>query len=113
MILALTFVFLLAIKSESVHNWRITRELKATTDPSRRIALLNLTRPYPTNYWNDEYLKECARANSEMEQRFLADLIQERLGSNGIPQLRAFATVSTNAAAKSNLLSVLSLLRTK
>jgi hypothetical protein len=104
------FILAMFLKPQSLSNWWVTHQLHATASPSKRIALLNMTISYSTNYWNQEYLQETARANTEIERRFLADLIQQRFGTNGISALQPVAAQPASDSAKSNVLAVVSIL---
>ena len=104
------FVLALLTKPQPLSDWWVTHQLHATANPSKRIALLNMSRAYPTNYWNQQYLWEATRANTEMERRFLADLIHERYSTNGILELRSLSAQPVSEPSKSNALAVISIL---
>ena len=104
------FILALTIKPQTLLNWRMKRQIYATTDPSKRIVLLNMSLLYPTNYWNKEYLQETTRANTEMERRYLANIIQQRFGTNGVSALQSLMEQSASNIAQSNILAIVSIL---
>lgn len=85
----------------------MTSRLHSYTDVNKRIVLLNMSKSYSTNYWNQQYLLESSRANTEIERRFIANLIHERFGTNGISELQRLAADLTLESSKSNIFAVM------
>lgn len=106
-LLIIIFVLILMINSESLLNWYMTSRLHSYTDVNKRIVLLNMSKSYSTNYWNQQYLLESSRANTEIERRFIANLIHERFGTNGISELQRLAADLTLESSKSNIFAVM------
>ena len=88
------------VKPDWFVNWISERRLNSEPDCNKRIALMNMSRDYSPTYWNPKYIQETLRANTDVERRFLADLVYERYGSNGAGELRALLS-SSNIAQRS------------
>lgn len=106
-LLVVIFVLILTINSQSLLNWYMSSRLHSYADVNKRIVLLNMSRSYSTNYWNQQYLLEAYRANSEVERRFIADIIHERFGTNETSELQQMAARPISESSRSNILAVI------
>jgi hypothetical protein len=69
---------------------------------------MNMSRAYSPTYWNPKYIQETLRASTEVERRFLADLLYERFGTNGIGDLHALLSSSIPQYSETNVQEVVS-----
>ena len=111
-VIALATIFFIrpATLVNHILNWRIRTEETG----SGRMALINATLEYDSNFWNQKYVSLALNADSDVERRFMADLISERYGTNAIPKLRdQLAVSSVSESARSNGLAVISALEAR
>jgi hypothetical protein len=111
-LLCVGLVVLLLMRPEMVTNWILVRKLASEKDAHARLAVLNSTLTRDPSYWNPHYLKSSLRASTDIEQHFLADLIHERFGTNGVRELRSLASKTQSLSDQSNVLAVCAILET-
>lgn len=102
---------LLMVRSQPIVNRLQSQKLMAETDPKNRVVLINETLGYSPEFWNIRYLQCALRARADFERVFVANLIRERFGTNGVAELRALLGKDVPDSAKTNGLAVVSILQ--
>jgi hypothetical protein len=106
--LGMLLLAIIMVPHEPILNQFTAYKLHREGNPQRRIVLINTTLGYAPEYWNREYLREALRAETQLERRFLADLIYERFNTDGIQQLQRLLTPGLPELARSNVTTVIS-----
>jgi len=102
---------LLVMRSQPIVNRLQSRKLTAESVPQKRVVLINETLGYSPEFWNIRYLQCALRAEADFERVFIANLIHERFGTNGISELQALLGKNLPDSAKTNGLAVVSILK--
>lgn len=106
--LSMLLLAIIIVPHEPILNRFTAYKLHREGNPQRRIVIINTTLGYAPEYWNREYLREALRAGTQLERRFLADLIHERLNTNGVQQLKNLLTSGLPEVAITNVTAVIS-----
>lgn len=107
-LLGLLLLAVVAMPHQPILNRFTAFSLRGESDPKKRIVLINTTLTYTPAFWNREYLQDALRANTQVERRFIADLVRERFKDEGLRQLRGLLRPDLPEVSKSNLLAVIS-----
>jgi hypothetical protein len=97
---------LLLIRPASLVNYILDWRIRTGKTVSGRVALLNASLEYNSNYWNPRYLSYALNASSYMEQELIADVIYSRYSTGSIGELKALARKSLSSSMRSNALAV-------